>query len=186
MGAGFLYGQTGGGKKSVIKSIQRGTISIPINYSSGDATISSVDLNSAVIICNGSRGGLSSSTDAALNRVMARLSLTNSTTLNAKAYTTASSNATVVSYMVVEFDNVKSVQRGSISISSGATASATITAVDLNKSLLLPSGFSTDAATNSQRALFTLELTNSTTITAQRAGTAASSAIINYSLVEFN
>lgn len=186
MGVGFLHGQTGGGKKSVIKSIQSGTISIAVGTKTNTATISSVDLSKAAIIHNGSRGGTNSSTESALNRVNVTLTLTNSTTLTANSYINVTTTATIVSYTIVEFDNIKSIQRGSISIPSGISGTATVTAVDMSKSILLHNGFFTAAANNAQRAFHTLVLTNSTTITAERTSTAASDATVNYSLIEFN
>lgn len=83
---------------------------------------------------------------------------------------------------------VKSVQYGSISIAGAASSgTATITAVDTTKAVLLhlgsrgPGGGSPGIADG----LATLTLTNATTVTAQRATTFATGINVNFCVLEF-
>lgn len=81
---------------------------------------------------------------------------------------------------------INSVQYGSISTSfSGTTASATINAVDVNKSLLFYLGFwgNPDAPSN---GYFRLELTNSTTVTMTRYGSSSYIGELYFTVVEWN
>ena len=84
---------------------------------------------------------------------------------------------------------VKSIQRGVISIDTGSTSTgtATITAVDTSKSMIVPLG-ATGASFNTAVAS-RLALTNSTTVTAvARNGSGVSSQVIDvgYQVIEFN
>lgn len=84
---------------------------------------------------------------------------------------------------------VKSVQRGVITIAdTNTSASATISTVDVNKSVVLFSGFSASTTTTSVNGLTRtfprLELTNSTTVTATNLGD-GSGAVVPYQVIEY-
>ena len=84
---------------------------------------------------------------------------------------------------------VKSVQRGTITIEgTNTSASATISKVDVNKSVVLFSGFSLSTTVTSinglARTFPRLELTNGTTVTATNLSDGAS-AVIPYQVIEY-
>ena len=77
---------------------------------------------------------------------------------------------------------IKSIQRGTITISSGLTATATVNAVDLSKAVLFHNGATSESAGGCNSPI--IELTDATTITATRSYSTATGAV-NYTLVEF-
>jgi len=83
---------SGGG----IKSVQRGTITVPSNSSSATATITAVDTSKSMMNYLGFAGGGVSTYD-----LWPRIALTNSTTVTASR--TGASFSSSVSYEVIEF-----------------------------------------------------------------------------------
>lgn len=80
---------------------------------------------------------------------------------------------------------IKSIQRGVISITGAASATATVTSVNTAKTELRFLGTSYGSGTMSpDQALAYLSLTNSTTITATRSGTSATAVNVAWELVE--
>lgn len=78
---------------------------------------------------------------------------------------------------------IKSIQRGTIAISSGTSNTATVTSVDTSKSILMHLGqYSTQ--TGIDNVLTALALTNATTITATR-GASTGTTTVGYQLVEY-
>jgi hypothetical protein len=86
---------------SVIKSIQRGTITISGFDTSQTATITSINTAKSFISFGGSTS-VNTSTSAEIIRP-ARVVLTNSTTVTATCAAQNSSAATTISYEVVEY-----------------------------------------------------------------------------------
>lgn len=87
---------------------------------------------------------------------------------------------------------IKSIQRGSVTVNIAAssttyTATATITAVNPAKTMLMDLGGSYPASTNYGPAAYRLELTNGTTVTgyAGHNSGGVGNWIINYQVVEF-
>lgn len=85
---------------SPIKSIQNVSITIATSASSNTATISSVDTNKAVVYFHGQENG--DATD--IRQGMARLDLTNATTVTATRAGSSSSRTLTVKAQVVEFN----------------------------------------------------------------------------------
>jgi len=143
----------------IVKSIQRGTITLT-GVASNTATITSVVLANSVLVWLGQ-----SSTDVAVSstdRSYTAVSLTNSTTVTGTR-SSASSNVTV-SFEVIEYypGVIKSVQRGTVV----SAATSTITAVDVSKSVLTFLGYIGSLSTYvGLNTVCTMVLTNSTTIT---------------------
>lgn len=83
---------------------------------------------------------------------------------------------------------VKSTQQGTATFAASVTVTSTITAVDINKTQLTLMGFSTGTSGGSTyepiRDLCRITLTNSTTVTGTRGGT-ASTPVISFRVVEF-
>lgn len=126
-GNGFLIPKKDKTSGSNIKSIQYGASGISGLYSS--LTISSVDLTKSVAILLGC-SGYSGSPDGNL---FSSISILDSTTLQIARG--LSSNSITCSWCVVEFNNVKSLQKGSSHITA-STATVSISKVNLTKSLL--------------------------------------------------
>jgi hypothetical protein len=87
---------------------------------------------------------------------------------------------------------IKSIQRGTVTISeNNLTATATITAVDPAKTLIMPLGFSaspTGSASDDamKESLARIDLTNATTVTATRAeGGPGTSVVVGFQVVEY-
>lgn len=77
---------------------------------------------------------------------------------------------------------IKSIQRGTISMTSVTTATATVSSVNTAKSLLTFLGFNTAQLTNDYNP--SIVLTNSTTITATRVNNGSSNTTVSWELVE--
>lgn len=173
------------GASSLIKSIQRGTITMASGTVTATATITSVDTANSSIAWLGM-----SQTQANANLAVAceRVTLTNSTTVT--CVMGANAGDAIISYEVIEYmpGIVKSVQRGTISIGSGTSATATVTEVRTDKSICAQLGWSmtTVAAPTSDGFAVKTVLTNATTITANRGGSDASNPPTSaYQLLEF-
>jgi len=164
------------GKRSPIKSIQYGTVTLN-NQTSNTATITSVDPNNALILFLGSTYA---ATTAESNIDFARITLTNATTVTANQ-NTAIANNTIVSFLVVEFypGILKSVQRGTMSV----TTTSTITAVDTTKAVLFYLGQSTSGSPFDALQLSRITLTNATTITGT--GGVGTNGTISWQVAEF-
>ena len=81
-----------------VKSVQRGTITILSSVNIGTATISSVNVNKTMI----NFLGLTENTIVSSNNYLARIELTNATTVTATRVS-AGGGTTIVSYEVIEF-----------------------------------------------------------------------------------
>lgn len=175
---------------ALIRSVQRGTISL-VGATSNTATITSVDADYAIVRYLGQSvsSGSAWSTDVPSTE-FAKVVLTNATTVTATMNTAGST--IIVAYEVVEYwpsalNQV--VQRGTITITSGnLTNTATITSVDTTKAVIEYGGFSTDTsgANATSNTYPRLDLTNATTVTATRGGSAAGNPVIVYQVVEFD
>lgn len=182
-GSGGMVGLWGA--SSLVRSIQAGTMtaSYPTNAT---ATIAAVDtVNSIVYML-----GLTQSNANTNYAVCAGgVELTNSTTVT--GYQSVSGGADMVfSFVVVEYHPgiVKSIQAGTIAVNAGTSATATVTAVNTAKSMLVWRGFkmSTAAAPNTDSWATKTVLTNATTVTANRITADANNSITAYfGLVEF-
>lgn len=169
---------------SIIDSIQ--PFSITISGVFNTATISSVNTSNSVIIYNnyqvGETGGLRP------DKVYPKLVLTNSTTVTASVNSTNAGVWTViVTGYVVEFKSsvIQSVQTGNIDLLGSISKTATISAVTLANSAVLYAGNTTaDTGAGEDFSLTTLELTNTTTVTARRSQ-AVTNAYIQYFVIEF-
>lgn len=170
------------GAASLVKSIQRGTISLN-GVLSNTATITSVDLANSVLLFLGA-----SSNNAGDNipDYAPRLALTNATTITATKFSLGGGGNTVVSYEVLEYwpGVIKSVQRGSIVLTNVATNTATITTVNTAKAHL---GFlgAEIPSVSTQAEWPRLDLTNSTTVTATRVSAGAPSTTVGFQVVEW-
>jgi hypothetical protein len=160
----------------VIKSVQRGTITIT-GATSNTATITAVDVaNARLRFLNSTQSA--NDTDA---QSRARIALTNSTTVTATVNTSPGADSVVVSFEVTEYyvGVLKRVQRGTV---IGGTT-ATITAVVPGKTELDYLGATSTNIGPGTSTYVRIDLTNSTTVTATAVAGAETA---GYQVVEFN
>ena len=79
---------------------------------------------------------------------------------------------------------IKSIQRGTISITSATSATATITAVDTAKTELRWQGYTVNN-TGTHQHVPRITLTNTTTITATRDSSVADTTIVGFEITEY-
>ena len=130
---GIVKGGLNDGNGSNVKSSQRGeTI---VSTTTVDVVISEVDIDKSIVELN----IYASSTSPASSLISAEL--INPTTL--RLYINTTGATAKASWQVTEFNNVKSLQKGTSVVSTTGT-NVTISTVNLNKSLLIASCTSTN------------------------------------------
>lgn len=80
---------------------------------------------------------------------------------------------------------IKSVQRGSITITGTTVGSATIASVDINKSMVNFLGFTDSSGSTDNRGVAYIVLSSPTAVVATRA-TISGSTTVSYEVIEFN
>lgn len=170
------------GAPSLIASVQRGTIALG-GSASATATINPVNTALAFVCWGGSYNtGATGDSSYTFPKVV----LTNSTTVTA-TITNAYASTKDVAWSVVEFTGaLRSIQSGTITVSAGTSATATITEVNLSKAWLLYNGFTTAFAGVMTDVSLSCSstLTNSTTVTAKYGSGATANAVVTYVVVE--
>lgn len=170
---------------SAIVSIQSGTITMA-SVASNTATISSVTTANSICFF---QGWTNSSTDNFPGREYCRVTLTNSTTVTANRGTNPA-NTAIAYYTVVNFNAavVQSIQQFSTTLNTiGTSITQTISSVNTNNSIIIYGGCTVAAAStvNLTDIAYTIELTNSTTVTLTRIGNNNSDTrIYNYTVWE--
>lgn len=149
-------------KRSMIKGVvQRGTITIT-GATTGTATITSIDPNNSRLRFLGA-----TSTDNTLTapKFLTRLTLTNATTITATLVTSPGASSVVISFEITEYfpGVIRSIQRGTI---TDPTTTATINAVDVNKSEIDNLGNTSATGVFNDAQFARVVLTNATTVTA--------------------
>lgn len=147
------------GAPSLIKSIQRGTVTF--SGTSTTATISAVIPENAYVANLGIKSGTAGQFGG---EYFTRISLTNATTLTFLTNTATGTNR-VVSYEVVEFmpGVIKSKQTGSTT-STGATTNQAVTEVNLNRAFLVHAGLIDNVGAAANDVATYLALTTSTNL----------------------
>lgn len=192
LGGGLWSRVSQWGQRSLIKSVQYGTITTngTGNPNSATATITAVNVASALVFPLGmtiaSNGGSNQA-----EMIEPTLILTNATTVTSQTWSTYDGfgNVDVVAgFVVVEFvpGVVRSVQRGIITVAGAATSATATLAPGVNtaKTVLWSNGrYNTNQQLgNSPRVV----LTNATTVTASRPFTATNTdSHIAWSVAEF-
>lgn len=169
--------------RGLIKSVQRGTTTIGVGTQSNTGAITAVDTNNAIVMhLSANQAGAETN----LSRIVARVRLTNATTVTASTAGNVTA-AFVVGYEVIEFmpGVLKSLQRGQITMGGVASQTATITAVDTSKSVTYQGGMTNSLVTAQANTVsYRLELTNATTVTAKNDG-ASGTVEIPFQVAEF-
>lgn len=169
------------GTLSSVKTIQRGTVTGSLS-DSNNVTISSVDVTKSVIIVK-TRGEISNIQYRFLN---CRASITSATNINFSFDATPGSSGPIIDWIVIEFDNVKSKQTGSATIS--ADTNVTISSVNIAKSLAFVS-FSNASSANAdvRGTMINGVLTSGTNLLLLNPSTYVSvTNSINWQVIEFN
>jgi len=167
---------------SLVKSVQTGSMNMQA-ATTANSTITAVDVANSIVLNNGSQY----TTDADdMVYTQFYLSLTSST--NVAAVRNSGGGGTITTYYtVIEFRPglLRSLQSGTITLGGGvASGTATITAVNPLKSLLIFTGNLGSAGTAAKASMFGYEvLTNATTVTLARNST-ASGIIASYQVME--
>lgn len=170
--------QPGPPRRAVV-SCQQFSVTVSSGTSS-TATINPVDTSRSVIIPGGMYGN---STVTA--RILGQSVLTNATTVTVTRGVSVAATL-VAKGTVVEFAPwvVSSIQTGTITPSAATTGTATITAVDTSRSLVIAGGAVVAAAASVINTAFAqMTLTNATTVTA-KAGAATSNSF-GFTVIEF-
>lgn len=162
----FFPQMEGAYRASLVKSIQRGTITVSA-ATSNTATITSVSTaNTRLKLL----GNTADQNDQDMTRAFCRLALTNATTVTASKGSATGAN--IVSWEAVEYwpGVLKSIQRGTIVFTNGGTntPTATITAVTTSKAEIDDLGVEQGNNGTNTNIFANLVLTNTTTVTATR------------------
>jgi len=166
------------GTASNIKSIQRG--SVVLSAVSTNITISGVDLTKAVIRMTSSPTSYS----GYFKNILANATFVNATTINFSVPIYLSSIN--ITWEVIEFNNVKSIQNG---ISSSGLSTTTVTVANVNplKSTCFFSQRSNSSDSAGGATLASCTLTNATTLTFNANNNYTANAMeYTWTLIEFN
>lgn len=163
-------------------AIQTKTITIDSGQSSAAVTIDIVDPDYTVVFLNGVRV---THTSDSPDRIYARVTLTDATTVTINRGGTG--NALTAEVTIIEFSSswVESVTQGTISITTGTSNTATISEVDTTRSAVIFQGYSTTETSFGGFVSANVALTNSTTVTATMAN-AGSDDIVGYTVIQFD
>jgi hypothetical protein len=168
----FVCAPRGG---SNIKSIQRGTATI--SALTTNITITSVDLSKSIVIMTQSLR----ENDA---RVSVTAKITTATNLQLVSNLVGSTN-TFVSWEVIEFNNVKSLQKGLATFTGSAGFNTTITSVNLSKAMIVSSSRLSATASGHLHSC-TARLTTQTNINFQGWSSATDAQNVEWQVIEFN
>lgn len=170
-----------GGGGGVIKSIQRGIAKLD-SVSSIDVTINEVDTTSSIVVIKGLTsfyGG-----NYRIFETIHSIELIDSTTIRIQRGS-VDGDCDVV-WEVIEFDNVKSLQKGTVSgLTVGVDNDITINSVDVNKTMVFTSFRNSLGTSNSYELLQATYLKNATTLTTKGV-TGVDTATVNWQVIEFN
>lgn len=174
--------------QSYLDSTQQFDIQIAINALTNTTTLNpSVDITKAIIFPQ----GINSTAVTSFGHASSASLLTNSTTVTATRGLTSGTFTSDCFGMVALFNNnlidTSLTQYGTINVSTlSATGTATISTVDLTRSIIINLGTSSNAVSNAATGNDTvLSFTNSTTVTATRGVASATILAINFVVIQF-
>lgn len=165
-----LHGVVGGGDPT-IKSIQRGSTTLSSNVELS-VLISEVDLTKAVAFISTSAGG------GSVYQILSKIRFIDSTHVGIKV--NSLNFQVAVNWVVVEFGNVKSLQSGSVSLTTSSSFNQTVTEVDALKSKI----FASYEIDNTQGTIPKWVLNSSTNIAFSK-GVSSGTTNIEWYLIEF-
>ena len=169
-------GGSGGG--GAVSRVQTGVTSFANSNAFKQITISQVDLTKSIVRMS------YTSDPVPLDHSMVAINFLNDTTIDIRR-NGASDDVNPINWEVIEYEGVKSLQRGQETY-SGTSHAITISAVDPAKSILVCT-FRDDNSTSTEISRFSraYRLSNATTIQINSLGSATSS-IVEYQVIEFN
>ena len=158
---------------SLIKSIQRGTITLADTVTSNTATITSVSVANTRLVWCGNNSVNAGGGGSGSGPTIARIDLTNATTVTATRST--GTDTLIVSYEVIEYwpGILKTVQKGTVTATAAASGTATLatTLGSVNKATLDVLGYLGAVAFSADNFMGHVVLTNTTTVTLTRVST---------------
>lgn len=156
--------------RKLIKSIQYASATIASGATTAMATITSVDTGKATIELNGTNASATGTSNAQL---LTRCAITSTTEVTFTRNTSTTSTITC-ECMVIEWGDDCVVQTGTITTASGSlTGTATISAVDLTRTIIFYQGRSQNGGGGPSNGMMGIYLSSSTQVTAIRTGTGA-------------
>lgn len=164
----------------VIKSVQRGQTTIPINQATVNVTINAVDMSKTFVVCEVTAQYTGAEEEG---QTTASVHLASSTQISVRRVAGSSTQAVYVTWQVIEFVSGVSVQRGFTSTTSASTT-VTISAVDMSKSVLL-SSIRYGGSTGILSLKWTGVLTSSTSIAYSAPTTTGATANIHWEVVSY-
>lgn len=180
---GYTLGTENGvvnGVFSSLKSKQSGIVSLSATDTFIDVNISAVNISKSILDVSCSPGNSNETTHATM-AVKIEFINTNTIRLTRAKASTSTSNI-IVSWIVYEFNNVKSLQRGSKTLAATTYNDVSISAVNINKSMIFISYTDTMNATI-QSSYITRYFGSSSLITFHC--TQPTDKIINWQVIEF-
>ncbi len=175
MAKGIVNGGLNGGGGSNIKSIQRGS-HVLYNVIGQTITIGEVDLTKSIVKITVHADTISYA--GPVNRAV-KAKLISSTGLNFSVNSAAPVN-TYIEWEVIEFNNVKSIQKGDVALSANALKSVTVSPIETSKSVLFISH--TSSTTDGVGYLVSGKVTSPTNIDLR----CMSVSNVYWQLIEFN
>lgn len=155
----------GGGGGSNIKSIQRGLFTFSSNPGTYTLNFTAVDISKSILTFSYTTG-----TKSGVNKyVLIQGQIINSTQASFSNFLPGDSIDFTVEWQITEYENVKSVQRGATSITSGAVvvsaSNVSISSIDVDKSILFFSAKNQYAFSSSVGLLFRGKIASPTILT---------------------
>lgn len=167
----------GGG--SNIKSVQRGIVSSGTS-APANITISPVDINNSIVLVYDTYYGNPATYNKLQIKVRGRLTATNTITFEVEA----GGNGWQTAWQVIEFKNIKSLQKGTASVGNGTVTLATISPVDLTKAIVFFSHTTNDTQPEPVDIILSVYLLDAQTL--KCCGFYGATKTINWHVVEFN
>ena len=173
-------------RMGLIKSLQRVTLTVPAAVASGPGTvtINAVDRNNTILVINDHQDATADST---AGQCCALVTFTNDTTISGTRQLDAS-GTNIFEIFVVEFQRgvLRSVQRGTYSTVSTTNNTATINAVDVNKSIVFTLHFNSSYGSVNVPGLTHLKQSLSSATQVFGVGLGSINRTIGYLVAEFN
>ena len=170
---------------SVLKRVQVVTVTIAANQTTGTTTISAIDLANTWPVLLGQESNTGSATPD--GDAYAYAQITNATTVTATRLILNATQTATIKLLLLEFwpGFFRTIQQGVVTLTSVASATATVALTRTDKYWLAQLGTSNNftGAQPSGAALCDVTLTNGTTVTGTR-GTSANTAAVAFALGE--
>ena len=165
-----------------IQSIQQFEITIATSSTSNTATINAVTTANSFILLQ----GFTTTETTEMRSACGRAALTNSTTVTATRNTAGASSTVTIRGVVIELTAAalaSSVQTGTITMTATSSNTATISAVGSNAFVVWLGFSTTETALSYSNSQPTVVLTNSTTVTANKANSTANTTV-GYAVID--